>query len=122
MQINNQLKEELFESFYFWLKINGLSAQKSELLHKRKIHKNLLAGNRMTVENFEVFYEAESKKQYFEFLGKQLNTKQGFQKIVHIQFFEEEEGSIKIELINGSSITTTIQELKNHLKIKIEEK
>lgn len=121
MKICNQQKELLFDSFYHWLKLNGLSAQKSELLHKRKIHKNLLSNHRMTVENFNEFYEQESQKQYFDYFAKHINTKKGLQKIVYIQFFAEEEGSIKIELANGESITSTIQTLQNHIKNKIEE-
>lgn len=114
MKICNQQKELLFDSFYHWLKLNGLSAQKSELLHKRKIHKNLLSNHRMTTENFTEFYEIESKQPYFKYFGQPLNTKKGLQKIVYIRFFAEEEGSIKIELTNGELITSTIQILENY--------
>ena len=62
MKINDEIKIEKFEDFYKWLKEDGLVAKRSERLLKKRIFRNLLGGEEMTIENFEDFLEDEEEK------------------------------------------------------------
>lgn len=63
MIVNKTNKIKLFEEFYSWLKDDGLSARKSERLHKKKIFSALLSDDEMTVENFNDFLKDRYKRQ-----------------------------------------------------------
>ena len=113
--INDELKIEKFEAFYQWLKEDGLTPKRSERLLKKRIYRNLLGCEKMTMENFEDFLtdEAKKKKEIFdskEFEGKKIPTADGVLKISIV--FPSEEG-IKVNFTNGEfTLVPTVEALR----------
>jgi len=119
-EISDEIKKEKFKAFFQWLKEDGLVAKRSERLLKKKIFRNLLDNEEMTMENFGDFLEDEEEmlqklktKEILEnnqFTGKSVLTASGFLTIETI--FEVEDG-IKVIYQNGShSILKNIQDLE----------
>lgn len=61
-EISDDIKTEKFEAFYQWLKEDGLVARRSERMLRKRIFRNLLGNEEMTMENFEDFLIEEKKK------------------------------------------------------------
>lgn len=55
-------KVELFDEFYNWLVDDGLKANKSERLHRKKIFASLMANDEMTLDNFYDFLAFKNKE------------------------------------------------------------
>ena len=103
-EINDEIKVEKFEAFYQWLKEDGLVAKRSERLLKKRIFRNLLGNEEMTIENFEDFLEDEQTKNrdnFEEFYSKK------------IRFFDKQVGVLTEEIV-------LIEKLENGLKIYTE--
>lgn len=103
-EINDEIKVEKFEAFYQWLKEDGLVAKRSERLLKKRIFRNLLGNEEMTMENFEDFLEDEQTKNrdnFEEFYSKK------------IRFFDKQVGVLTEEIV-------LIEKLENGLKIYTE--
>lgn len=118
--ISDQIKIEKFEAFYQWLKEDGLVARRSERMLKKRIFRNLLGNEEMTIENFEDFLDDEEKilqklrtKEILEndkLIGKRILTAYGL-RIIEIAY--EVEDGIKVIYQDGShSIMKNIQELE----------
>ena len=73
MKFDFEFKNSKFESFYQFLKNDGLGAVKSERLHKKKIYSNLLNNDQMTIDNFQDFLEFEKKETIKNLIGKFIN-------------------------------------------------
>lgn len=103
-EISDAIKIEKFEAFFQWLKEDGLVAKRSERLLKKRIFRNLLGNEEMTMENFEDFLEEEQTKNrdnFEEFYSKK------------IRFFDEQVGVLTAEIV-------LIEKLENGLKIYTE--
>lgn len=116
-EISDEIKIEKFDAFYQWLKEDGLVARRSERLLKKRIFRNLLGCEEMTMENFEDFLKEEEekirKKEIFEnhsFAGKRILTANG---LLIIQTIYEVTEGIRVIYQNGShSILKNIQDLE----------
>jgi len=73
MKFDFEFKNSKFESFYQFLKSDGLVPVKSERLHKKKIYSNLLNEDQMTIDNFQDFLEFEKKETIKNLIGKFIN-------------------------------------------------
>ena len=73
MKFDFEFKNSKFESFYQFLKNDGLGAVKSERLHKKKIYSNLLNNDQMTIDNFQDFLELDRKEEIKKLVGKYIN-------------------------------------------------
>jgi len=73
MKFDFEFKNSKFESFYQFLKSDGLVPKKSERLHKKKIYSNLLNEDQMTIDNFQDFLEFEKKETIKNLIGKFIN-------------------------------------------------
>lgn len=73
MKFDFEFKNSKFESFYQFLKNDGLVPKKSERLHKKKIYSNLLNNDQMTIENFQDFLELDRKEEIKKLVGKYIN-------------------------------------------------
>ena len=67
MSIN--VKIELFEEFYTWLKQDGLKPKKSERLHRKTIFAALINNCKMTNENFNDFLENRKIQEVMKLKG-----------------------------------------------------
>lgn len=116
-EINDEIKIEKFEAFYQWLKEDGLVARRSERMLKKRIFRNLLGNEEMTIENFEDFLEDKEKKDILrnnELVGKRILTAGGL--LIIETIYEVEEG-INVMFQDGShSILKNIQDLKKALR------
>lgn len=104
-EISDEIKIEKFENFYQWLKEDGLVARRSERMLKKRIFRNLLGNEEMTMENFEDFLEE-----------KQMKSKENFEELYgkKIRYFDKQVGILLQEII-------LIEKLENqHLKIYTE--
>lgn len=117
-KISNEIKIEKFEAFFQWLKKDGLVAKRSERLLKKRIFRNLLGNEEMTMENFEDFLEDEEKileklrtKEILEnIVGKRVLTANG---LLIIETVYEVDDGIKVVYQDGShSILKNIQDLE----------
>lgn len=116
-EINDEIKIEKFENFYQWLKEDGLVARRSERMLKKRIFRNLLGNEEMTMENFEDFLEDEEtkkrKKEIFEnnkFVGKRILTTNG---TLIIESVFENQGGIQVIYTDGNhSIFENIESLE----------
>lgn len=117
-EINDEIKVEKFENFFQWLKEDGLVARRSERMLKKRIFRNLLGNEEMTMENFEDFLEDEEKtlqkrrtKEILEnIVGKRVLTANG---LLIIETVYEVDDGIKVVYQDGShSILKNIQDLK----------
>lgn len=88
MEFDFEFKNSKFESFYKFLKRDGLVAVKSERLHKKKIYSNLINDNQMTIENFQDFLEFEKKETIKNLIGKSINFDNTQSLINDISFFD----------------------------------
>lgn len=119
-EINDEIKIEKFQAFYEWLKEDGLVARRSERMLKKRIFRNLLGGEEMTMENFQDFLKEEitKPKDNFEaFYGKKIRypDKQVgilIQEILLIEKLENQQG-LKIYTEIGSLMVKDQQELLN---------
>lgn len=118
MKINDEIKIEKFEAFFQWLKEDGLVARRSERMLKKRIFRNLLGNEEMTMENFEDFLEDEEKilqklrtKEILEnIVGKRVLTANG---LFIIETVYEVDDGIKVVYQDGShSILKNIQDLE----------
>lgn len=118
MKINDEIKIEKFEAFFQWLKEDGLVARRSERMLKKRIFRNLLGNEEMTMENFEDFLEDEEKilqklrtKEILEnIVGKRVLTANG---LLIIETAYEIDDGIKVAYQDGShSILKNIQDLE----------
>ena len=73
MKFDFEFKNSKFESFYQFLKSDGLVPVKSERLHKKKIYSNLLNEDQMTIDNFQDFLELDRKEEIKKLVGKYIN-------------------------------------------------
>lgn len=118
-EINDEIKIEKFENFYQWLKEDGLVARRSERMLKKRIFRNLLGNEEMTMENFEDFLEDEEtkkrKKEIFEnIVGKRILTTNGN---LIIESIFENQGGIQVNYTDGNcSIFENIESLGEALK------
>lgn len=117
-EINDEIKVEKFEAFYQWLKEDGLVAKRSERLLKKRIFRNLLGNEEMTMENFEDFLEDEQTKNrdnFEEFYGKKMRfiDKQVGVLTEEIVLIEKLENGLKIYTEIGSLMVKDQQELLN---------
>lgn len=81
-----EMKTELFNEFYIWLKDDGLVPRRSERLHKKKIFKNLINDDEMTLENFNDFLE---HKKINDLISKKVVYNQINSTILEIKFIEK---------------------------------
>ena len=117
--ISDEIKIEKFEKFYQFLKEDGLVARRSERMLKKRIFRNLLGNEEMTMENFEDFLEDEEKilqklrtKEILEnnnLIGKRVLTANGF--LIIETLYQVEEGIKVIYQGGGHSILQNIQDL-----------
>ncbi|RXK14571.1 hypothetical protein CP965_03750 [Halarcobacter mediterraneus] len=82
MKILYENKIELFDSFYAWLKEDGLKPYKSERLHKKAIFSNLINDEKLTLENFKDFIEY---KKINDLIDKRIIYKQIDSIIINIE-------------------------------------
>ena len=82
-----EMKTELFNEFYRWLKDDGLVPRRSERLHKKKIFKNLLNDDEMTIENFNDFLDY---KKINDLISKKVIYNQINSAIFNIKLIENE--------------------------------
>ena len=119
-EISDEIKIEKFEDFYQWLKEDGLVARRSERMLKKRIFRNLLGNEEMTMENFEDFWEEEQTKKrdsFEEFYGKKiryLDDRVGIliEKIVLVEKLESQKG-LKVYTEIGSIVVKNRDELKH---------
>jgi len=90
MEYQNEFKNSKFESFYQFIKNDGLVPKKSERLHKKKIYSNLMNNQSMTLENFEDFLIWDKKESIRSLIGEVINF-EGISSIVNdISFIDDE--------------------------------
>ncbi|RXJ77874.1 hypothetical protein CRV03_02570 [Arcobacter sp. F155] len=82
MKTTYEDKIELFDSFYAWLKEDGLKPYKSERLHRKAIFSNLINDEKLTLENFKDFLDY---KKINDMIDKRIIYKQIDSIIINIE-------------------------------------
>ncbi len=114
MEYTNEFKNSKFESFYQFIKSDGLVPKKSERLHKKKIYSNLMNNQKMTLENFEDFLVWDKKELIRSIIGEVINYKGLNGQVIDVIF--EEDDYFKVHMQEGN-IRIQIKDFENFKKL-----
>lgn len=117
MKYQNEFKNSKFESFYQFIKNDGLVPRKSERLHKKKIYANLMNNQKMTLENFEDFLLWDKKESIRNIIGEVINYKGLKGQIIDVSF--EDDNSFKVQMKEGY-IRIQIKDFENFKRLTIQ--
>lgn len=117
MEVNEDLKIELFNEFYQWLKEDGLKPVKSERLHRKKIFSSLLNNHQHTIDNF---YDFLIYKQAHNLKNRRVVYK-NIQSIIEKVILTYSPNIIKLFTFNNQIIEVKFNKLESFIKECIQE-
>lgn len=116
-EYEDELKNSKFESFYQFIKNDGLVPRKSERLHKKKIYSNLMNNHKMTLENFEDYLVWDKQESIRKMIGEIISYKGLSGEVLDVSFKDD---YFKVHLDVGN-IIIKMKDLKNFMKLRHQE-